>query len=310
MGLEVKQMICPRCQASMADNVSFCTNCGTQFGTAGQRPQGDSDATQQAQPGYPQQGQPTYSQPGYGQPTYTQPGYNQPGYTQPGYSQPGYSQLGGYAPQGQPTQYQPGYAPQGQSSYRQPGPPGQSGYNPQGQQPGYGPPGQQPGYGPPGQQPGYRPAAGPPEHAPAFAFDLNRLSRTDQVVGASSLILIITLFLPWFGVSLGGYSASESGFDAHGYHIIPLLTAIMLVAYLVMRAGWDHLPWKLPIEHAPLLLVGTGIQALIVLLAFLFKPTGTDWQFGAYLGLLAALVACGAAVMPALNSMQGGTSAR
>ena len=290
MGLEVKQMICPRCQASLADNVSFCTNCGTQFGTAGQRPQGNSDATQQTQPGYPQQGQPTY---------------NQPGYNQPGYSQPG-----GYAPQGQPTSYQPGYAPQGQSSYRQPGPPGQSGYSPQGQQPGYGPPGQQPGYGPPGQQPGYRPPAGPPQHGAPFAFNLNRLSRVDQVVGASSLILIITLFLPWFGVSLGGYSASESGFDAHGYLIIPLLTAIALIAYLVMRAGWDHLPWKLPIEHAPLLLVGTGIQALIVLLAFLFKPPGTDWQFGAYLGLLAALVACGAAVMPALNSMQGGTSAR
>ena len=243
-------MICPRCQASMADNVSFCTNCGTQFGTAGQRPQGDSDATQQAQPGYQQQGQPTYSQPG---------------------------------------------------------PPG---YGPQGQQPGYGPPGQRPAPGPPGQQPGYRPPSGPPQHAPPFAFDLNRLSRVDQVVGASSLILLITLFLPWFGVSLGGYSASESGFDAHGYLIIPLLTAIVLIAYLVMRAGWDHLPWKLPMEHTPLLLVGTGIQPLIVLLAFLFKPTGTDWQFGAYLGLLAALVACGAAVMPALNSMQGGTSAR
>ena len=282
-------MICPRCQASMADNVSFCTNCGTQFGTAGQRPRGNSDATQQAQPGYPQQGQPGYpqqGQPGYpqGQPTYSQPGYNQPGYSQPGYSQPG-----GYPQQGQPTSYQPGYAPQGQSSYRQPGPPG---------------------YSPQGQQPGYRPAAGPPEHAPAFAFDLNRLSRVDQVIGVSSLILIITLFLPWFGVSLGGYSASESGFDAHGYLIIPLLTAIALIAYLVMRAGWDHLPWKLPLEHAPLLLVVTGIQALIVLLAFLFKPTGTDWQFGAYLGLLAALVACGAAVMPAINSMQGGTSAR
>ena len=285
MGLEVKQMICPRCQASLADNVSFCTNCGTQFGTAGQRPQGNSGATQQAQPGYPQQGQPGYPQ---GQPTYSQPGYNQPGYSQPG----------GYPQQGQPTSYQPGYAPQGQSSYRQPGPPGHS------------PQGQQPGYGPPGQQPGYRPAAGPPEHAPAFAFDLNRLSRVDQVIGVSSLILIITLFLPWFGVSLGGYSASESGFDAHGYLIIPLLTAIMLVAYLVMRAGWDHLPWKLPMAHEPLLLVVTGIQALIVLLAFLFKPTGTDWQFAAYLGLLAALVACGAAVMPALNSMQGGTSAR
>ena len=47
-----------------------------------------------------------------------------------------------------------------------------------------------------------------------------------------------------------------------------------------------------------------------MLLAFLFKPTGTDWEFGAYLGLLVALVACGAIVVPAIQSMQGGTSAR
>jgi hypothetical protein len=33
-------------------------------------------------------------------------------------------------------------------------------------------------------------------------------------------------------------------------------------------------------------------------------------SFGAYLGLLAALVACGAIVVPAIQSMQGGTSAR
>jgi hypothetical protein len=280
-------MICPRCQASMADNVSFCTNCGTQFGTAGQRPEGSSGEAQQAQPGYQQQGQPTYSQPTYSQPTYNQPGYSQPG-----------------------------YAPQGQSRYNQPAPPGyspqgqQPGYNQPGQQPVYNQPGQQPGYNQPGQQPGYRPPAGPPHHGPQFAFDLKRLSPVDQVIGGASLILIITLFLPWFGVSLDGYSASESGFDAHGYLIVPLLTAIVLIAYLIMLAGWDDPPLKLPVAHAPLLLVGTGIQFLIVLLAFLFKPTGTDWEFGAYLGLLAALVACGAIVVPAIQSMQGGTSAR
>ena len=280
-------MICPRCQASMAGNVSFCTNCGTQFGAAGQRPQGSSGEAQQAQPGYQQQGQPTYNQPGYRQPGYAPQG--QPTYSQPTYNQPGYSQ--------------PGYAPQGQSRYNQPAPPG---YSPQGQQPGY----NQPGYNQPGQQPGYRPPGGPPHHGPQFAFDLKRLSPVDQVIGGASLILIITLFLPWFGISIGGYSASESGFSAHGYLIIPLLTAILLIAYLIMRAGWDDPPLKLPVAHAPLLLVGTGIQFLIVLLAFLFKPAGTDWEFGAYLGLLAALVACGAIVVPAIQSMQGGTSAR
>jgi hypothetical protein len=279
-------MICPRCQASMADNVSFCTNCGTQFGTAGQRPQGSSGEARQAQPGYQQQGQPAYSQPAYNQPGYAPQG--QPTYSQPTYNQPGYSQ--------------PGYAPQGQSRYNQPAPPG------------YSPQGRQPGYNQPGQQPGYRPPAGPPHHGPQFAFDLKRLSPVDQVIGGASLILIITLFLPWFGAGTDGFSVSVSGLDAHGFLFIALLTAIILIAYLILRAGWDDPPVKLPIAHAPLRLVGTGIQFLLVLLAFLLKPPGGGvwgWQFGAWLGLLAALVACGAIVVPAIQSMQGGgTSAR
>ena len=242
-------MICPRCQATMADNVSFCTNCGTQFGAQA----GSSSLTQSAQP------------------------------PQSGYSP---QQQSGYSPQ-----QQSGYSPQQQSSYS---PQGQHGYSPQQGPPGYSPQGQ-PGSGPPA-----------PHHGPQFAFDLKRLSRVDQVIGGASMILIITLFLPWFGVSFGGYSASESGFDAHGYLFIPLLTAIVLIGYLVLRAGWDDPPMRLPVAHAPLLLVGTGLQALIVLLAFLFKPGGTSWEFGAWIGLLAALVACGAIVVPAVQSMQGG----
>jgi hypothetical protein len=254
----------------MADNLSFCTNCGTRFGAqaAGQGPAGGSNAPPPGQPGYPPQAPPGYTQ-------QAQPGYP-PGYTQqapPGYTQqppPGYTQQ---AAPGYPPQSQPGYPPQSQP-----------GYHPQGH----------PGSGPPAQR-----------HGPPFAFDIKRLSRVDQVIGGASFILIITLFLPWFGVSFDGYSASASGWDAHGYLFIPLLTAIVLIGYLVLRAGWDDPPMRLPVAHAPLLLVGTGLQFLIVLLAFLFKPTGTSWQWGAFLALIAALVACAAIVVPAVQSMQG-----
>jgi hypothetical protein len=166
--------------------------------------------------------------------------------------------------------------------------------------PAYSPPGQ-PGWGQPGWgQPGH-----PPAGRPAFAFDLKRLSRAEQVLGGACAVLIITLFLPWFGISGGGVSVTASGFSAHGYLVIALLTAIALIAYLAMRAGWDDPPVKLPVADAPLLLAGTGVQLLIVLIAFLVKPAFTGWQFGAYLGLIAALVACGAIALPALQSLQG-----
>jgi hypothetical protein len=256
-------MICPRCQATMADNLSFCTNCGNQFGA---QAAGSSSMTQPAQPPQPDYAPPP--QPGYAPPP--QPGYAPP--TQ-SYSAPPQSYSAPPA--------QPGYSPQQASQ----------GYSPQQSPPGYSPQGQ-PGSGPPAQH-----------HGPPFAFDIKRLSRVDQVIGGASLILIITLFLPWFGV----FGVTESGFDAHGFLFIPLLTAILLVAYLVLWAGWDNPPIRLPVAHAPLLLVGTGLQFLIVLIAFLIKPAYTSWQWGAYLALIAALVACAAIVVPAVQSMQGGS---
>lgn len=41
----------------MADNVMFCTNCGTAVGAAGQPRAGSSSMTQPAQPGYQPPGQ-------------------------------------------------------------------------------------------------------------------------------------------------------------------------------------------------------------------------------------------------------------
>jgi hypothetical protein len=70
------------------------------------------------------------------------------------------------------------------------------------------------------------------------------------------------------------------------------------------RAGWQTLPFRLPIAHAPLLLVGTAVQLLFVLIAFLFKASGTSWEIGAYLALLAALAACAIIAVPAIRSAQ------
>jgi zinc ribbon protein len=140
---------------------------------------------------------------------------------------------------------------------------------------------------------------GPTPATPAtsqFQFDINRLNLADRIIGGASILVLISVFLPWYG--LFGYTIS--GESAHGYLIIPLLTAIVLVGYLVLRAG--GLAMRLPIAHAPLLLVGTGLQLLIVIIGF-FNAEGTNQQFGAYLGLLAALAACGVIAVPAIQSM-------
>lgn len=136
---------------------------------------------------------------------------------------------------------------------------------------------------------------------PSFRFELRRLTSVDRTIGAASLLTFIALFLPWFGISGPGFSFSQSGISAHGYLAIVMIIALAVIGYLVLRAGWDTLPVRLPAAHAPLLLAATGLQLLIVFIAFLLKPGGLSWEIGAYLALVAAAVACAPIGIPAMR---------
>jgi hypothetical protein len=141
--------------------------------------------------------------------------------------------------------------------------------------------------------------------AAPYRLDLRRLSRDDQVVAGASLIVFISLFLPWFGSDLFGDDVSASGMSAHGYLVIPIIVELVMVVYLLLRAGWDEFPFSLPIAHAPLLLVGTALQFLLVLTGFADNPgSGLSWEPGAYLALIASVVAAAPVVVPAVRSWQ------
>lgn len=203
----------------------------------------------------------------------------------------------------QPGQYPPG-APGGTySPGAAPGPYPAGPYSPDGPSNHHGPP------GPADPQYSARPQGQPfpwdgRAPAPSFRMDLRRLSRVDQTVGGASLVLLISLFLPWFGFSGFDGAFSISGTSTHGYLVIVVILAVLMMAYLVIRSGWDKFPVNLPIAHAPLLLIGTGLQLLLVLIGFLAKPSGLSWEIGAYLGLIAAITAAGPVIVPAIRSWQ------
>jgi hypothetical protein len=153
---------------------------------------------------------------------------------------------------------------------------------------------QQPGMGAQGVQTPAPPMAGGAPAAgagQAFTFDAKRWTRNDQIVGGATLLLLISLFLPWFTVSAGPFSVSVNGLW-HGWEYITLIIALVIVIYLVLRAGFQELPFKLPLGHDQLLLAGTGINFVLVLLGFLIRPaSGFGWTFGAFIGLIAAVAA-------------------
>ncbi len=148
---------------------------------------------------------------------------------------------------------------------------------------------------------------------PAFSFDLKRLTRNDQIVGGAAIVFVISLFLPWFTVSDGVFSGSVNGLW-HGYMYIGLILAVAVLAYLVLRAGFDRLPFKLPVEHEKAMLAATAVIFVLTVLSFVFKPAGVSdafasinwgWGFGAFIGLAAAVVAVVPLGLPFLRSRTG-----
>jgi hypothetical protein len=114
------------------------------------------------------------------------------------------------------------------------------------------------------------------------------------------VVLLISYFLPWYG--FGGFSAD--GLSSHGYLYIALLLTIALLIYIGARAGRDSLPINSSFAHAPMMLVATLVNFVLVALAFLFKPGGVGWQFGAFLALIAAAVAAAPIAVPAFRARQ------
>src|SRR5215471_2630395 len=141
-----------------------------------------------------------------------------------------------------------------------------------------------------------------PEASPAFAFDARRWTFADRVTGGASLVLLVSLFLPWFGTDGDFFNVSVDGMW-HGYMVIALILAVAILAFLVLRAGFVSLPPGFSVTTAGHLLAGTvGLNLLLAVISFATKPTATSWQYGAYVGLAAAIVAV---IAPVRSVMAG-----
>jgi hypothetical protein len=142
---------------------------------------------------------------------------------------------------------------------------------------------------------------------PPYRFDATRWSLADRIAGIATVVLFVSLFLPWFTYTAGFLGASVS-FSVnglwHGWMYLSLIFDILIVAYLVMRAGWDRLPISQEVPHLTVMMVATIVNAVLVLIAFIDKPGGggVGWGFGAILGLIAAIVAAAPYAIPQLRA--------
>ncbi len=157
-------------------------------------------------------------------------------------------------------------------------------------------------------QSGAAPRAG--SNMAAFKFDAKKWTRAERITGVATLLLFISLFLPWFTYNFGLGTVSVDGLW-HGWMYLVLLLCLGIMVYLVARAGFSEMPFKLPLAETQLLLIATGINAVLSILAFVFKPggigfSGIGWGFGAFLGLITAIVAAAPTAVPAIQARRAG----
>lgn len=151
---------------------------------------------------------------------------------------------------------------------------------------------------------------GPSQRAPS-ALAPGKWTSSETFLGLLSVVLLVSLFLPWFNVTakIGTktLTGSISGTGAHGYLWVVFVLVLMVLLGLVAPELVTRAPARLP-SHRQLIVGATALSFLLVLLAFLAKPPGTsspsgfaglqlqisattDWTYGAWIALIAAILA-------------------
>lgn len=121
---------------------------------------------------------------------------------------------------------------------------------------------------------------------------VNELNRKELVFGPATVVLLVSFWLPWYSISVVGQTFSISGLSHHGWLFIAVLDSIILVLYVLITAfGAGDLADQGRLSKEQLLTVMTAVNLVLVVLAFLLKPSGFGWTYGAFLALAAAVVA-------------------
>lgn len=129
-------------------------------------------------------------------------------------------------------------------------------------------------------------------------MDVARLDRGLQIAGAAGLVLLISLFLPWYGVdaSFGGVSVSDSAsaWEAFSYTDIILFLVGVIAAGGAVAVATGNLP-ALPIPLGQLVLGAGALAVLLVLFRLIDIPGGdvdvAGVDLGRKLGIFVGLIA-------------------
>jgi hypothetical protein len=135
-------------------------------------------------------------------------------------------------------------------------------------------------------------------------FDAKKFTGLDWTIVGCGGIAFIALFLPWYGVSVSGYSASVSGWSTD-YGWLGALLILAAGIYMVAEKSADLS--SISVRPAVIETAAAGLGTLIVIIRISTLPSGSAGfagfsysygpSFGIFLALIAGLVATGVGVV-------------
>lgn len=106
-----------------------------------------------------------------------------------------------------------------------------------------------------------------------MAFDPKRLSRLDWGVLGAGAIAFIALFLPWYGVSVAGFSASVTGWST-GYGLFGGLLLVAAAVWFLLWRAEASIPKAQPLTPLVVTTGLAGVGLLLVVVRWATLPRG------------------------------------
>lgn len=130
--------------------------------------------------------------------------------------------------------------------------------------------------------------------------DLQALPTPRKLALGAAALLIVNSFLPWYHVSIGGFSASQSG-----WHQFGAIAWIVVIGYVVWEAA--RIAKFAPTEERQADLISTGVGGAGLLLGVIFliqRISDGSLGFAFFLGLV-LLAVFGYALFQQFNAAGG-----
>jgi hypothetical protein len=134
--------------------------------------------------------------------------------------------------------------------------------------------------------------------------EVSRGGRADVAVVAAALVVLVSLFLPWFDAAATSkflrltVTGSFSGlYNSYAYMCVALNSLVVL--YVVGRALLHPFPVQFPVTHEQLLATVGVINLGVVVVDFVDRPDSLfGWDYGAYIGIGASALVVAVTIVP------------